>query len=519
MNPAVLLALLMLEPQAATYTISGTVVDSVSGDPLRGVRVSVLEARSFRPAGEWTTDGSGDFRFERLAAGKYVLMAEKPGYVVQRFGQKALYSAFSSAVVAGEGNVTEGLRFALIPSAAITGTVTDENGEPATGVLVSAFRQVGNPRNPRWIRSGFDSTNDLGQYRIHSLRRGSFIVLAQGADHELQGRYGDHLRRWGFPPTFAPGVPDVSRAALIRLEPGVEHRADISVRGTRLVAVVGGYSSGTWPVSGRAFLLASLAGFGFFQVGMTSVVSRQGFMIRDVPRGSYTLLVASPTQPRLIAMKQVHVEDDPVTVDMGAGVPVGAKITVEWADARPPRPVDVVLDSDGDIGTQIARLGPDASAELAVLPPGHYVPKLLSGNQVFAVTGIRVEPGRVVSGAIEIPGTSRAEIRLTAVSRVQEVTGRVFKGGSPQMGVTVILLPRDQPVRAASFAVDQTDSDGSFTLRSVAPGEYLAFAFEQGEVFDYADPEVMQPLLRLGQPVTVKAGKNPEVRLEVTRLE
>ncbi len=135
------------------------------------------------------------------------------------------------------------------------------------------------------------------------------------------------------------------------------------------------------------------------------------------------------------------------------------------------------------------------------------------------MTGIRVEPGRVVSGAIEIPGTSRAEIRLTAVSRVQEVTGRVFKGGSPQMGVTVILLPRDQPVRAASFAVDQTDSDGSFTLRSVAPGEYLAFAFEQGEVFDYADPEVMQPLLRLGQPVTVKAGKNPEVRLEVTRLE
>lgn len=519
MNPAVLLALLMLEPQAATYAISGTVVDAVSGDPVRGVRVSVLEARTSRPAGESITGGSGAFRIEGLAAGRYALRAEKPGYVAQWFGQKALYSAFSSAVVAGEGNVTEGLRFALIPPAAITGTVIDENGDPATGVLVSAYHRVGNPSNPRWIGSGFDWTNDLGQYRIHSLRRGLFVVLAQGADHESLGRYGDHVRRWGYPPTFAPGVPDVSQAALIELQPGVEHRVDISVRGTRLVSVAGSCPSDARPASGRAFLLATFARFGFFPVGIASAVSRQGFLIRDVPRGSYTLLVASPTQPRLIAMKQIHVEDDPVTVDLCGDAPAGARITVDWADARPPGPVDVVLDADGGIGTQMARLGPDATAELAVLPPGHYVPKLLSGSKEFPVTRIRVEPGRVVSGAIEISGTNKAEIRLTAASHVQEVSGRVFQDGSPRMGVTAILLPRGQPVRIASFAADQTDSDGSFTWRSVAPGEYLAFAFEQGEVLDYADPEVMQPLLRLGQPVTVQAGKNPELRLEVTRRE
>jgi hypothetical protein len=102
---------------------------------------------------------------------------------------------------------------------------------------------------------------------------------------------------------------------------------------------------------------------------------------------------------------------------------------------------------------------------------------------------------------------------------VKDVAGRVFKDGVPLMGATVILLPRNQPIRAATWAVDQSDSDGTFSWKGVAPGEYLAFAFEHGEVFDYADPEVMGPLLRLGQPVTVKPGANPEVRLEATRVE
>jgi hypothetical protein len=312
-------------------------------------------------------------------------------------------------------------------------------------------------------------------------------------------------------------VADAAQAARIRLEPGQEARADIAVRESPLVTVTVTQSGQAPP--GPAILTTRFARLSFLHVGTAGVARRSGFTIYDVPRGAYTLLVSSATEPRILAMKQVTVEDEPVTVDVGSETGPGAKITVEWVDGPPKQAVALMLDAEGAIGGQMTRLEPDSTAHFAVLPPGQYVPKLRSGNRDYAVTGMTVRPGRVADGALEIDGSGPVEIRLTAVSGVKDVAGRVFKDGVPLMGATVILLPRNQPIRAATWAVDQSDSDGTFSWKGVAPGEYLAFAFEHGEVFDYADPEVMGPLLRLGQPVTVKPGANPEVRLEATRVE
>ena len=69
-----------------TYTIAGTVVDSITGAALSRATVSVSGV-----AAPVITGKDGAFRFDGLKAGKYQLRAERLGYVAQNYAQRALY--------------------------------------------------------------------------------------------------------------------------------------------------------------------------------------------------------------------------------------------------------------------------------------------------------------------------------------------------------------------------------------------------------------------------------------------
>jgi hypothetical protein len=60
---------------------------------------------------------------------------------------------------------------------------------------------------------------------------------------------------------------------------------------------------------------------------------------------------------------------------------------------------------------------------------------------------------------------------------------------------------------------DQSDSDGSFALRDVAPGRYTVVAIEDGWDLDWARPEVIGRYLSGGIPVTVTESSGKLLRL------
>jgi Carboxypeptidase regulatory-like domain len=121
-TPLILFALLLQAPQ--TYTIGGTVEDSVTGAPVARTRVIIAGAITAMgtPAAARTViaGAHGRFRFDGPRVQKYILTAERPGYATQAFGQRALYQQFSTAIMTGEGQATDNLVFRLIPSAVIT---------------------------------------------------------------------------------------------------------------------------------------------------------------------------------------------------------------------------------------------------------------------------------------------------------------------------------------------------------------------------------------------------------------
>jgi hypothetical protein len=67
----------------------------------------------------------------------------------------------------------------------------------------------------------------------------------------------------------------------------------------------------------------------------------------------------------------------------------------------------------------------------------------------------------------------------------------------------MVLAPKNLNAMESLARRDQSDSDGSFSLRDVVPGQYTLVAIEDGWTLDWAEPEVIARYLPGGLAVTV----------------
>jgi hypothetical protein len=93
------------------------------------------------------------------------------------------------------------------------------------------------------------------------------------------------------------------------------------------------------------------------------------------------------------------------------------------------------------------------------------------------------------------------------------IEGFARKGGKGAAGVMVVLAPKDAAGLRALARRDQSDSDGSFSLRDVAPGQYTVVAIEDGWELDWARAGVLSRFLAQGIPVTVTDRSGQRIRL------
>jgi hypothetical protein len=83
------------------------------------------------------------------------------------------------------------------------------------------------------------------------------------------------------------------------------------------------------------------------------------------------------------------------------------------------------------------------------------------------------------------------------------VTGFAKRDGKPAAGAMVLLAPKNPAADREMFRRDQSNSDGSFSLNRVIPGEYTVIAIEDGWTLDWARPEVIAHYLANGQKLIV----------------
>jgi protocatechuate 3,4-dioxygenase beta subunit len=158
---------LVFAPQPPRPQISGTVTDA-QGAPIPGVDVW-----AYTPADSWVgslqaaTDAQGSFEFAQVEPGvEYRILLRPPAgsplaaewWDEQPARQRADVVALSAA------QLTE-VHAQLEEAGAISGSVTDTDGNPVPGVQVWAFSP-----GDTWIGSHTTSTGSDGTYRIDSLR-------------------------------------------------------------------------------------------------------------------------------------------------------------------------------------------------------------------------------------------------------------------------------------------------------------------------------------------------------------
>ena len=100
------------------YSISGTVVDAVTGEPIRKALVQVNGPQQRNTF----TDGDGRFQLEAIPAGTVSLTAQKPGY----FGAHDIPGRSLSQVEVGPKSNSVVLK--LTPESVIAGKVTTTPG-------------------------------------------------------------------------------------------------------------------------------------------------------------------------------------------------------------------------------------------------------------------------------------------------------------------------------------------------------------------------------------------------------
>jgi protocatechuate 3,4-dioxygenase beta subunit len=266
-----------------------------------------------------TSDESGKFVFENVAAGRYVLTAEKTGFVTQRYGARS-DSSPGTPLALEAGNQLKDIAIQMTPQAVIAGRVMDQDGDPVANVGVSVFRYGysngrrtltpgggpagggrGGPIGPGG--PGGANTDDQGNFRIGNLSPGRYYVSADPRGNsgfinpiqEQPGRAGAAASKTTDVTTFYPNALDAKGASPVDVGAGGEIRGiDVrlrrertySIRGKAVDTTIGGPAAGAYvlalPPETTAVGPAALS-------NMARTSADGSFEIRNLLPGTHTI--------------------------------------------------------------------------------------------------------------------------------------------------------------------------------------------------------------------------------------
>src|SRR5579862_2865021 len=164
-----------------TGAIAGQVIDAGSGTPVPNATVTLFppapapgaQAGPVLPQ-RALSNGDGNFLFRSLAKGTFAISVSAPGYIGASYGQARPNGP--SRQIEIEAGAVERVSVKIWKYATIAGTVVDDTGEPAAGVMVRVLQQQWSGGKRRWIPGSQTQTDDRGVYRITGLSPDNYLV-------------------------------------------------------------------------------------------------------------------------------------------------------------------------------------------------------------------------------------------------------------------------------------------------------------------------------------------------------
>lgn len=514
---------------SAAYHISGTLVDAINGQPIAKARVAISPVTTRNDFTTVVTAEDGRFFFTGLVRGKYTLTAQARGYLLQSFNQ---HDQYSSSIAVGPDLVSTGLIFRLPPEGSISGVVSDEAGEAERDAQIMLYftgLAGGSDGTRLWGRA---LTNDEGAYHFGHLPPGHYLIAVSakpwyahypaeeppatpGVTGQPAAQPNPQLNV-AYPITFYAGVTEASEATPIVLGRGEKATANVSLQPVPALRIRLTREESD-PGKGIHFMLqrrvldaAPMPVSAEMREISPGVVEFVG-----IPAGRYTVrdYVAGTTQADWAGSRELDVtgNDEVGSHDGAQYVPVTA--TVQVHSGTLPSQALLILSSKKTREGFAERVNSTGELEFKQgVPPGAY--ELSISSTGIYLANIKAEGAKVKGRTVEFHAGSKAKLTITLAHGEAQVTGTALHDGRPLAGAMIVLVPADPANNHVLFRRDQSDSDGTFTLPSIVPGDYKVLAIENGWELEWMKPEVLDKYM--AGAVVVQAQPNGKYNLKVT---
>jgi protocatechuate 3,4-dioxygenase beta subunit len=501
------------QSSTAALRIAGTVVSSTSGSPLGRARISILDAKNPQNRQSLITSEDGRFEF-KVTQGKYALQGAKRGFITASYDE---HEQFSTAIVTGTGLDTENLVLRLAPSAVLSGKIIDESGDPVRHARVSLYREDRRIGMGRIQKFRAESTDDQGAYEFSALDAGTYFISVTAtpwyALHpvSLQPPVAENLPTsvdpaidTAYPVTYYGDSTEPDDATPIPIRGGDHLQADIHLNPVPALHLLfhvpdNGEHGVRMPVLQRP----SFDGSDMVETGGMQQVSPGVFEINGVAPGRYS--VRMPGSGEGSETNEIDLTDNGQELAVPAEeAAANVKATVQvLGQATLPPQIEIALRNHKMRIVAWQEMDEKGEVEFNDLAPGKY--EVLAGSRpkAYSVAQITSKDRVISEHTLTVAAGTSLTISLSLVGGTVNVEGFAKRAGKATSGAMVVLVPKDPESHHDLFRRDQSDQDGSFSLRSVIPGTYTIVAIANGWDLDWSRPGVIANYAKHGQTITV----------------
>jgi 5-hydroxyisourate hydrolase-like protein (transthyretin family) len=511
-----------------SYQIAGVVVDANSGARLDHVEVVIAPAGAEQNIAATTTGEDGGFVFDDLQTGKYRLVASRRGYLTAAYEEHQ--GSFFTAIVTGPDSDTSHLRFQLSATAILSGSVIDDAGDPVAGAQVTLFRQNSAAGPGSVIRMKTDMADDVGFFEFSRLEPGVYFLSASArpwyAFHPqprlrlLNGTPQEEEAPKSpldvaYPMTFYAATTDSDAATPISLQAGDHPQISFAMHAVAAVQLrvklpQPATDSPGRPPQGFYFPMLTQSVFGTTDninpnsMSMNTVDGQSFATISGLAPGEYTLEFQGGNGQGHGATP-IDLSGDQVldSSSVAAGVDVSGSLTMGFG-AKAPNDLSVTLalvnGRRRGIGQKVSE---NDGFTLHDVAPGLYELIVTGGGRQLPVLHIRAAGREIEGGRIQI-GSEPVTLAATTAEGLATVNGFVKRNGQGLGGAMVVLVPRHPAANPYLFRRDQSNSDGSFSMWRVVPGQYTLIAIEDGWELEWAREGVLQKYLAQGMQLDIR---------------
>ena len=518
-------------------SIEGKVVNAATGEPVKRARLTLAPiGQSNAIPYATTTDSAGHFLVDQVDAGSFQLTAFRSGYTIQSYSPNGDLK-HNATLTLEKGQALKDIVFKLTPQGVISGRVLDEDGDPIDNVTVKCLR-IGYEQGKRQLigESG-TGTNDLGEFRLVGLAPGKYVIGATYNRLNMLGRVvqerpvrisaKDQAGEEGYVTTYYPNTTNKKAASLIEVSAGARiDGINIALIRARTVRIKGHVSSGIPAKSRIALVLYPSDESG---VPADVAVDPQGaFQIQAIVPGSYLLIaIFVADDKQYTASMPLGVRDSNIEgIELTLQPPVelrGRLIVEEKGDLKGSTPM-LCLEPKADeraIGGGCAEVKDDLTFKIENTSLGSYDSHIRGLREGLYLKGMRLGDQDVTEKGVDIAqGFAGEELTVVLSPNGGVIEGSVTNAkDDPAVGVKVTVIPEASHRGTESLKITDTDQNGHFVIKSIAPGEYKIYAWEELEEGAEQDPDFMKPHESDGEKVSIKEGAHETVQLKVIPAE